>query len=39
LRAVIAVFAVAYNRFGKEKRRWHATHSKGEAPFGVVDFL
>jgi IS1 family transposase len=39
LYAVVAVFVEAYNKFGEAKARWHASHERGELPFGVVDFL
>ena len=39
LYAVIAVLVYAYNKFGAAKSRWRATHSKGEIPFGLVDFF
>ncbi|GHU95482.1 hypothetical protein FACS1894208_08360 [Clostridia bacterium] len=39
LKAVVAVFADAYNRFGEAKMRWRTAHDRGEVPFGVVDFL
>ena len=39
LKAVIEVFAEAYNKFGRAKKQWKETHEKGEVPFGVVNFL
>ncbi|MDR3051641.1 MAG: hypothetical protein LBU67_07955, partial [Oscillospiraceae bacterium] len=38
LRAVISVFAEAYNRFGKEKQRWRAAHTRGEVPLLCTRF-
>ena len=39
LRAVVDVFAEAYNRFGRAKHKYRLTHQFGETPFGIVDFL
>jgi len=43
LKAVIAVFVDAYNRFGEAKMKYRARRKLGkesrELPFGVVDFL
>jgi hypothetical protein len=39
LRAVIAVFVEAYNRFGKAKMLWPSTHERGELPLGIVHFF
>ena len=39
LRAVMEVFADAYNQFGIAKYKWRQVKPKGEIPFGVVDFL
>lgn len=39
LRAVVEVFAEAYNRFGIAKFKYRQLHPRGEIPFGLVDFL
>ena len=39
LRAVVDVFADAYNRFGRAKHKYRLTHEFGEVPFAIVDFL
>ena len=39
LYSVVSVFVDAYNAFGSAKMRWHASHNKGDLPFGLVDFL
>ena len=39
LRAVMEVFADAYNRFGAAKYKYRLTHRTGELPFAIVDFL
>lgn len=39
LKAVVAVFVEAYNRFGAAKSLFHKWHPKKEVPFAVVDFL
>ena len=39
LRAVLEVFADAYNRFGIAKYRYRQLHPRGELPFGLVDYL
>ena len=39
MRAVVEVFAEAYNRFGKAKQEFRQFRSKGEFPFAVVDYL
>lgn len=39
LKAVIAVFVDAYNRFGLAKFRYRQKRKKGELPFSFVDFL
>lgn len=39
LRAVVAVFVDAYNRFGLAKSKYRKTHKSKELPFGVVDFI
>jgi len=38
-RAVIDVFADAYNQFGKAKYNYRLKRQSGELPFAVVDFL
>ncbi|MFV0400764.1 MAG: hypothetical protein ACK5LX_09145, partial [Oscillospiraceae bacterium] len=39
LRAVIAVFIDAYNKFGIAKHKFRETHNTNSLPFSVVDFL
>ena len=39
LRAVVAVFVAAYNRFGIQKARWRSKHLCGSIPFSLFDFL
>lgn len=39
LRAVVAVFVAAYNRFGIQKERWRSKHLCGSIPFSLFDFL
>ena len=39
LRAVVAVFVAAYNRFGIQKERWHSKHLCRSVPFSLFDFL
>ena len=39
LRAVLAVFVEAYNKFGTAKRRFRASHTTAEFPFAIIDFL
>ena len=39
LKAVVAVFVDAYNRFGFAKFRYRQKRKKGELPFSFVDFL
>ena len=39
LRAVLEVFVDAYNRFGIAKHKYRQSHSKGEIPFSMLDFL
>ena len=39
LKAVVAVFIDAYNRFGLAKYKYRQRNKKGELPFSVVDFL
>lgn len=39
LKAVLKVFASAYNRFGLAKHQYRLYHPKGEVPFGLVDFI
>ena len=39
LRAVVEVFAEAYNRFGIAKFKYRQLHPRGEIPFGLVDFF
>lgn len=39
LKAVVEVFVDAFNRFGTAKMKWRELHSKGELPFGIIDFL
>jgi len=39
LTAVVEVFVEAYNRFGLAKQHFFKHRTKGEPPFGLVDFL
>ena len=39
LKAVVAVFVDAYNRFGLARFRYRQKRKNGELPFSVVDFL
>ena len=39
LRAVVEVFAAAYNRFGSAKHHFAMHRIRGEFPLGLVDFL
>jgi len=39
LRAVVAVFADAYNRFGAAKLKYRQCRSYAELPFSVLDYL
>jgi IS1 family transposase len=39
LTAVITVFVEAYNRFGLAKQHFFKHRTKGEPPFGLVDFF
>jgi len=39
LKAVVTVFADAYNQFGLAKQKFRQHRKKGELPFSVVDFL
>ena len=39
LKAVIEVFAEAYNAFGRAKHLYRQSHSVREVPFGIIDFL
>ena len=39
LQAVMDVFVDAYNRFGVAKHKYRQTHSTGDIPLGLVDFL
>ena len=39
LTAVVTVFIEAYNRFGLAKQHFYQHRTKGEPPFGLVDFL
>ena len=39
LKAVIALFVDAYNRFGLAKFKYRSFHKTGGFPFGLVDFL
>ena len=39
LRAVIEVFVEAYNLFGAAKAKWRHTHTSGEIPFSLYDYL
>ena len=39
LTAVMRVFVEAYNRFGLAKKHFYKHQTKGEPPFGLVDFL
>ena len=39
LKAVVAVFVDAYNRFGLAKFKYRQKRKKGELPFSFVDFL
>lgn len=39
LRAVVEVFADAYNRFGLAKFKYRQLHHCSEVPFGLIDFF
>lgn len=39
LQAVVAVFVVAYNRFGIQKERYRSRHPDSAVPFSFYDFL
>ena len=39
LRAVVEVFADAYNRFGLAKFKYRLLHKCKDVPFGLIDFL
>lgn len=39
LQAVMEVFSDAYNEFGVAKHKYRLTHTTGEIPFSIVDFL
>lgn len=39
LRAVVEVFADAYNRFDLAKFKYRQLHSRRDVPFGLIDFL
>ena len=39
LKAVLAVFVDAYNRFGNAKFKFRQNHPRPECPFSLVDFL
>ena len=39
LRAVVAVFVDAYNRFGRAKHKFRLSRRSGDIPFALVDFL
>ena len=39
LRAVVEVFADAYNRFGRAKYKYRQTRQFGEVPFSILDFI
>lgn len=39
LRAVLAVFVQAYNRFGLQKDRYRSCHPQTSVPFSLFDFL
>ena len=39
LRAVVAVFVDAYNRFGQAKYAYRLRHPMGCLPFALVDFI
>ena len=39
LRAVVEVFAEAYNRFGLAKFNYRQLHNRKDVPFGLIDFL
>ena len=39
LRAVLAVFVQAYNRFGFQKDRYRSCHPQTSVPFSLFDFL
>ena len=39
LKAVLEVFAQAYNKFGEEKEHFRKHRNKSEPPFSVLDFL
>ena len=39
LAAVVEVFVEAYNRFGVAKQHFYKYRTKGEPPFGLVDFF
>jgi hypothetical protein len=39
LYAVVAVFAAAYNRFGRAKARWRRHNQNKPCPLAFVDFL
>ncbi|MBP0967883.1 MAG: hypothetical protein J5722_09630, partial [Oscillospiraceae bacterium] len=38
-RAVVEVFAEAYNRFGLAKFKYRQLHNCKNVPFGLIDFL
>jgi len=39
LKAVLEVFADAYNKFGEAKEHFKQHRTSGEPPFSILDFL